>query len=34
EIPVPAAAYLFGSAILGLGVLRRKKQHMPSPSSP
>lgn len=25
EVPVPAAAWLFGSALLGLGVVRRKK---------
>jgi len=24
-VPVPAAAWLFGSALLGLGVVRRKK---------
>jgi len=25
EVPIPAAAWLFGSALLGLGVLKRKK---------
>jgi hypothetical protein len=25
EVPIPAAAWLFGSALLGLGVIKRKK---------